>query len=369
MNKQTLDNFDSSFKLIVFHYRKLLIWGVVLGLLVWLCLAVQEIAFLFVASYGISLLLDPLVTRLETKGIARSVSILALMFLLIFILVLVVILAIPVVIEEYQNLVNIITNDFANISYKIEQTLLNLFGIELELNLLAIFENFKERALNSSAEQRQELASIVKNTLFKGYSATLTILNLIMTPFFVFYMTRDLDKIHIVVGNFLPENIRHKVAITAQEVLNYVYAFFKGQLTVGIIMAFLYSITLWIAGVHFAFLIGFIAGILGIVPYLGVILGLLIAFLVTTIYNPSWSQYFYVVLAFIIPNLLESFVLQPKIVGKSVGFNPFTVIIILLIGGQLFGLLGLLLAIPVAAAIMVILRNIFKEVGIQTDHK
>ena len=365
MNKETLKQFDNSLKLIVFHYRKLIVWGITLALLAWLFIAVQGIVVLLLVSYGVALLIDPLVTRLEKKRIPRGVSVSVLMCLLLLAVVLIVIVAIPVISGEYSTFVNSLSEDLSIFNHKIEQTLHNWFNIDIQIDLAAKFENLKGRLISVYSEDKGRLFDIVRTTLFKGYSVTLTLVNLVMLPFFIFYMTRDLEKIHLVLGSFLPANISKEVAAVGSEVVSYTRAFFRGQLTIAFIMVFLYSIALWMVGAPFAFFIGFIAGLIGIIPYVGFAIGLFLGMLVTTVYNPSLSQYIYVLLAFVIPSTIESFVLQPKILGKSVGFNPLTVIIILLIGGQLFGIIGLLLAVPVAAATLVIMRNIFENVGIK----
>ncbi len=361
MDKNTLNNFDNNIKLVIDHYRRPFIWAVIIALFAWLCISVQEIVFLFLFSYAISILIDPVVTRLEKKGVSRSCSIFGFLSTIIIILIMIIVLAVPKLISEYQGFVSNFDENVKAIIDSANKLLGTLFGITIDTDLGHIATQVRERAINATSEERHRVAELVWNTLFKGYSVTLTLVNLCMAPFFIFYMSRDLDKIHGMLGHLLPDNLRERVSTIGSEVVKYIHMFFKGQITVALIMACLYSFSLFIVGVKYSLLVGVIAGLVGVVPYLGVILGLILALLITFLTDGTLSQYIYATLAIFIPNLFEAFVLQPKIVGKSVGFNPFAVIVILLIGGQLFGIIGMIIAIPLAAIFMVVAKNLLNK--------
>jgi len=300
MDRETLKQFDNNLKLIVFHYRKLIVWGITIALLVWLCMAVQEIVLLLLISYGVALLIDPLVTEFENKKVPRAVSVSVLMCMLLLAVVLIVIVAVPVIVSEYSAFASNLPEDLSIFNRKIEQTIYNWFNIDIQFDLVARFEYLKDKFVATYSEDKGRLLDIARTTLFKGYSATLAVINLVMLPFFIFYITRDLEKIHFVFGSFLSKNISREVSAIGGEVVSHTRAFFKGQLTIALIMIILYSVALWMAGLPFAFFIGFIAGLIGVIPYVGFTIGVLLGMVITTVYNPSVSQYIYVLLAFIV---------------------------------------------------------------------
>jgi predicted PurR-regulated permease PerM len=139
--------------------------------------------------------------------------------------------------------------------------------------------------------------------------------------------------------------------------MNHVYAFFRGQMTVACVMAVLYWLGLWMVGLPWAFVVGMVSGLLNVVPYLGIAIGAVLATIITLVTEPTLTQLILVWAVFASVQLLEGFVLTPKIVGEQVGIHSLTVIIALIIGGQLFGFAGLILAIPGAAALKVLVNQ------------
>jgi predicted PurR-regulated permease PerM len=154
---------------------------------------------------------------------------------------------------------------------------------------------------------------------------------------------------------------RHKAAQTisiineCDEVLS---AFFRGQLIVMLALGCIYAIGLKIVGIQVSLLIGLIAGLLSIVPYLGFSIGLILGLLAAAVQFHDGMHLIYVLIVFIIGNMLEGMVLTPWLVGDKIGLHPVAVIFAVLAGGQLFGFIGILLALPVAAVLMVLLRHL-----------
>ena len=135
--------------------------------------------------------------------------------------------------------------------------------------------------------------------------------------------------------------------------------FIKGQLLVALILSVIYSIGLLIAGCPAALLIGLIAGFANLIPYLGIAVGFVPAVLLTYLSgNPLW-QIIFAAVTFVIGQMLEGMVITPKVVGESIGLHPVVVLVGLMIGGTYFGFIGMILALPVTAIVMVLLRRAY----------
>jgi predicted PurR-regulated permease PerM len=181
--------------------------------------------------------------------------------------------------------------------------------------------------------------------------------NILLLPVVLFYLLRDWDTFVTSIGDLIPREWHDKAVSIAQEIDQVLAEFLRGQLSVMLAMSIFYAAGLWLAGLDMALPIGLIAGLLGFVPYLGIALGLSLALLVAALQFTSFGQVIPVLLVFGLGQLVESMWLTPKLVGNRIGLHPVIVIFALLAGGQLFGFAGVLLALPVSAAIAVGLRH------------
>ena len=183
------------------------------------------------------------------------------------------------------------------------------------------------------------------------------IANILLLPVVLFYLLRDWDELVAGIGNLIPRDIFDKTLVIAKEIDQMLAEFFRGQFTVMITMSVFYATGLWLAGLDMALPIGLIAGLLNFVPYLGPAIGMGLALLAAALQFTSFGQLIPVLLVFGIGQLIESNFITPKLVGDRIGLHPVVVIFALLAGGQLFGFAGVLLALPVSAAIAVGLRH------------
>jgi predicted PurR-regulated permease PerM len=191
-----------------------------------------------------------------------------------------------------------------------------------------------------------------------GLLAVAWIGNLVLIPVVTFYLLRDWDVLVAKIRDLFPRSVEPTVSELARESDAVLAEFFRGQLLVMVGLAFVYTIGLWLAGLKLAILIGLLAGVVSFVPYLGVVLGLAAATVAALIQFDSMLPLVYVALVFGVGQVLEGFVLTPLLVGDKIGLHPVAVIFSVLAGGQLFGFFGVLLALPVAAVIVVILRHL-----------
>jgi len=173
-----------------------------------------------------------------------------------------------------------------------------------------------------------------------------------------FYLLRDWDYIIAKTHALLPRKKEKNIVIIVKESDEVIGAFFRGQMLVMIALSVIYTVGLKIVGLETALLIGVLSGMVSFVPYLGFFVGILIASFVALMQYQEFLPLLYVVIVFMVGQMLEGMVLTPWLVGDKIGLHPVAVIFSVLAGGQLFGFVGILLALPVAAVIAVVLRHI-----------
>jgi len=181
--------------------------------------------------------------------------------------------------------------------------------------------------------------------------------NLVLIPVVTFYLLRDWDLMISKIHDAIPRRVEQKTSQIAQEVNVVLGAFFKGQILVMLCLAVLYFIGLSLVGLEFALLIAIIAGLVSFVPYLGLIIGLVLACSASLLQLHDASGIMLVLLVFTSVQVLESVVLTPILVGDKIGLHPVAVIFAVMAGGQLFGFTGILLALPIAAVLLVLLNH------------
>jgi predicted PurR-regulated permease PerM len=337
--------------------RKAIFWTCLAALLLWVMHQAKEVTSLLILSYVFSLLIDPIVSRMERYRISRGASIVLLYLFVFLALFAMIAIAVPAIISEYDTLVVSFPNYVRAAIEKLDLLLQRWPSLRVSLNAEAIWADVKQYSSLIGPEHVKNLAVTLGNTLLSGYSITLTILNLTLLPFFVYYITSDLRKIHAFFGSFLAVPVRKQVAEVGNEILSHIYVFFKGQFTVAFILVLLYVAALLLIGLPSAILVGILSGMLCIIPYLGVAIGILVSVTITLFSNPGWWPVAKVLIVYTaIPSIEGSFI-TPKIIGESLGIHPLGVMLALLIGGQLLGLLGLIIAIPCAAAFRVLMRH------------
>ena len=355
---------SNTFQHKLYIHRKAIVWTVISLLFVALIYKVSQLFILLLFGYGISLLLDPIVSKLEKRSIPRSLSVITVVLLFVIVVILIIAYAIPAITREYTTLVYSLPTYVASSYEAVDSFLKNWLGHGLPRKLDDLINRLRDYLSALGMEQLKAIGKAVGQTILGSYSVTASLINLLMLPFFVFYLTRDMRSVHKFLGGFLSAPVRAEVTEVGTEILDYTYLFFKGQLFVAVTLAILYMIGLSIVGLPLAIVVGLITGLLGIVPYLGFTVGLILATVITLVNDPTWFNFLLVWLVFFINNLIEVCLLTPRLVGEKLGIHPLGVLLALIIGGQLFGIIGLILAIPTAAAIRVMFRHLMEELNI-----
>jgi predicted PurR-regulated permease PerM len=213
-----------------------------------------------------------------------------------------------------------------------------------------------------SGETVKRIWSAVLSTLLAGYSQILTLINVALLPFIVYYLAVDMPGIHRRLLAMVPFQSRSRVELIFREIDGYVSSFVRGQFLVCTVLFALYALGLWIVGVDLWLLLAVITGFGNLVPYVGFLSGIVISSLMALVTFGDMLHVVYVWLVFAIVQALEGTIVTPRILGGSVGLSPLVIILALFAGGQLAGLLGIFLAVPAAAAFRVLVRHGYQSV-------
>jgi predicted PurR-regulated permease PerM len=237
----------------------------------------------------------------------------------------------------------------------------DLFGSAVDsewAHFLGIDPESIRASITSFMSRGVDLVTALLGSVWTGGRALVDLFSLVLvTPFVAFYLLRDWDRIVARVDGLLPRDHADEIRRLAREIDHKVAAFVRGQLLVGFLLGVFYAIGLVLIDLNYGLLIGLASGILSFIPYLGFTVGFVTSITIAIVqFWPNWPWIAAVVLVFLIGQLLEGYVLQPRMIGRNVGLHPVWLIFALFAFGLLFGFVGLLLAIPAAAAVGVLLR-------------
>ena len=297
---------------------------------------------------------DPVVDVLERRGCNRTLGVSLVFLAYTAVVVLAMIFAVPLLAQQLDELAGKIPDIYR---------WLTQVGVPWLRDLLGISGGDLPRVDWSGqlADNWQSLGRLTAQTVKKitgsGAGLLLWFANLALVPVVAFYLMRDWDILMDKALNMFPVAWQARVAYMVGEANEVVGAFLRGQFLVMCALGLIYGIGLWLVGVELALLLGVIAGLASLVPYLGFLVGIVASCIAAYAQFQEWTILLWVGLVFGVGQALESMVLTPVLVGDRIGLHPVAVIFALMAGGQVAGFLGVVLALPVAAVIMVFLRH------------
>lgn len=335
------------------------------GLALWgLRGVLTPIFFAFLIAY----FLDPLVDRFEERGLPRAVGIVMLLFLTLGAMSAFALLLLPSIIEEITTFVDSVPEKVEALRAEWEPWLIER-GVPVPHNFDEVWElvghltegeGGEEEAASAASEAgaiAERAAPIVQTVGVWIWGRTTSVLGLItsalIVPVFAFYLLHDFDHMIAGIRDLIPFRYRPFVVDVASEVDDVLGQFVRGQVTVMFILAVLYSVAYTIADVPLAIPIGIIAGLLSFIPYVGGASALILALVMCLLDPGGWFQLIGVFVGYGVIQGLEGFVITPRIVGDKVGLGAIWVLLALMVGGELFGFLGVLLAVPAAAVVKI----------------
>jgi predicted PurR-regulated permease PerM len=307
------------------------------------------------AALVIAYLFDPLIDRFEARGLSRSAAILLLLLAFGAALFAVAFLLIPAmqrdIVALSQRLPSYLATSLETLGPRLERD----FGITLPRSVHDAIASVRSGEIQVPLEAARGLLERV----LRGVTGTVgALLSLVIIPVLTYYLLVEFDRIRLGVLALVPRTYQDKVAAEAARVDTLIASFIRGQLTVCLALGTLYSLGFAAIGIDLAIVIGVTGGLLAIIPYVGGAVAIISATAMALLQFGIGVQLALVVGWYLVVQGLESFVLTPRIVGKSLGMHPVTVIVALMIGGDLLGFLGLLVAVPVAAVVQVFAQEL-----------
>lgn len=333
-----------------------------------LFLRLSSVLSALMISLILAYLCDPLADFFERLRLSRTLSVAVVAFLVLGLLAILILLVIPLFAKELAELSSGFPAALERLQVKLipkVQTILAKVGIPVPSTLEESIGYLKSHlpALQSISLRIFEPVYQAIRTTFSGLAGTIVgLLNLIIIPVAWFYLLRDFDKIKAHLADLIPQHRRALVTGYARRIDEVIGNFLQGQIIVAILLGLLYGLGLqFVAKVPLGFMLGFMAGLLSIIPYMGLLIGIVPAMVLALLAHGDWQHPMLVVAVFAVAQLLEGNLITPKIVGDKVGLNPVTIIFSLLIFGELLGLLGLLIAVPLTAVLMVFFQDGLKR--------
>jgi len=327
----------------------------VIAYLIWL---LAPVLMPFAVAAMLAYLGDPLANWLERFGMSRAWAATVVFLVLILALGGMLLLLIPLISRQIENLIE----NLPRYAQWAQHTAWPWLQVRLHLDP-RMFDS--DQLLATIKEHVGPIGGIATALLGKvsrsGLGIVLWLTNLVLIPVVAFYLLRDWDRLVGTIDRMLPRSIEPTIAHLAHESDKVLGAFVRGQLLVMLGLGIYYGAALSLVGLSVGLLIGLVAGLLSFVPYLGFIVGFGGAIIAVLVQYGDWTHLLIVCGVFVIGQLLEGYVLVPRLVGGKIGLHPVAVIFAVLAGGYLCGFLGVLLALPAASVIMVLLRYLLER--------
>ena len=328
----------------------MLLVAVLLGL-VWL---LQPILMPFLAGIAMAYLGDPLVDQLEARGVGRTLGVLVVFVVFGAVVAAALLVLVPMLLREVVSLVNNIPAFVEWLQKTTSPLLIKYFNVD---PFAISVEDLRHRLAANWREAGGIASYVVLHMTASGFALVSWIVNAALIPVVAFYLMRDWDRMVAAIRGLIPREFEGSVVTVVKDCDEVLSAFIRGQLLIMLLLGCIYAVGLTIVGIDLAILIGMLAGLASIVPYLGFLIGIVAATVTALFQFHDLSHVVYVAIVFGVGQALEATVLTPLLVGDRIGLHPVAVIFAILAGGQLFGFTGVLLALPAAAVIMVFVRH------------
>lgn len=333
------------------RFLRFLIAIIVLVVIGWLIYSLSTIITILLLSALIAYILDPVASYLEAKGMSRVYATI-IIFLLFFITIGITSWTLlPGLLGELNTLQQGLSlEDTSSLSKKVETFIgTNLGFINVE-NL-----EIEEKIRNALSLLTDELLTILANLLS-------IISFVVIIPFVVFFLLKDGRKMKKAFVRFVPNRYFEMTLNVLHKIDQQLGWYLRGQFTEAFVVGLLSVIALWLLDVQYFIIIGIFAGLANLIPYVGPVAGAIPAIVVTLVNGSEPVKVLYIVVAFALVQLIDNVVLQPMVLSKSVNLHPLIIVFAVLIGGQFFGLLGMLLAVPAAGIIKVTSSELYQGI-------
>ena len=323
-------------------------WGIAAAVFVLGLWYLGNVMLPFVLGAAVAYLLDPVADRLERLGASRAVAVTLITLAALMIFVIMALLIVPALVDQAIKLFNIAPQLFSDLQNALTERFPQLVNEDstLRQTLVSLGETIRSRGVE-----------VVQNLLTSAASILNVVLLLVISPVVAFYLLYDWDHMVARIDELLPRDHAPVIRILAREIDAVLAGFVRGMGTVCVILGSYYALALMATGLQFGLVVGAFAGLITFIPYVGSVVGGVLA--VGLALFQFWGDWMIIALVagiFVSGQVIEGNFLTPKLVGSSVGLHPVWLIFALSVFGALFGFVGMLVAVPLAAALGVLTR-------------
>ncbi|MCA0905330.1 AI-2E family transporter [Ruegeria marisrubri] len=323
-------------------------WGVAAAVFVLILWALGDVLLPFVIGGAIAYFLDPVADRLERLGLSRIAATAIITVVGVLGFVLAILMVVPALITQLLDLIDVLPDLFKQLRGFIEKQFPSLLDRE---------SNTHQMLLSFGETLKSKTGDVLETVLASLGSAINIVVLLVIVPVVAVYLLLDWDRMVARIGELLPRDHAPTIRRLAGEIDAVLASFVRGMGTVCLILGTYYAVALMLAGLQFGLIVGFIAGLVTFIPYLGALIGGSLAIgLALFQFWGDWAHVGLIAGIFAIGQVTEGNFLTPKLVGSSVGLHPVWLLLALSVFGALFGFVGMLIAVPVAAALGVLAR-------------
>jgi predicted PurR-regulated permease PerM len=338
--------------------RSSVIWIATLAAVVAMVVLLHQILLPFVAGFALAYLLEPVVNRLERIGVNRSVAAFGIIVLFYLVVAGALAVAIPVLGVQVAGLID-----------KLPEYIGQLQALAADPNrpwLRKIIGEGLLEAEQSVGKLATMAADWIPSVLRSAWSESQALLSifslLVVTPIITFYLVKGWKHLIAAIDHSIPAAQREPIRMLAGALDDTIAGYLRGQGTICLILAFYYALALWLTGLNHGILIGLVAGLVSFIPYLGMLTGLVVSLFVAVLqFWPSWTLIPVVLAIFVVGQGIADYVLAPFLIAERIHLSPVEVMFAIAAFGYLFGFVGLLIAVPLAAAIGVVVRFATKQ--------
>jgi predicted PurR-regulated permease PerM len=328
-------------------------WLIALLAFVGLLWLLQDILLPFIAGFVLAYFLDPVADRLERLGLPRIVATLVILSVAVAVVVVAVLIVVPVLADQALKL----AQDLPDLAKALIARFEELTPQSVK-DLLSQAGGSTSGSLGDMVGKATGWVATFLQSVWSGGMALVNVVSLlIVTPIVAFYLLADWDHLVAKVDSWVPRDHVEEVRAIARDINTTMAGFIRGQGTVCLLLGLFYAVGLSLAGLKFGLAIGMGAGLLSFIPYVGAIVGGVLAIGVGLVqFWPDYPSVLIIIGIFVAGQFLEGNFLSPKLVGGSIGLHPVWLMFALFAFSYLFGFVGLLLAVPLAAAMGVLVR-------------
>jgi predicted PurR-regulated permease PerM len=333
--------------------RQLAFWLVGLLFLVIFLMVFSSILLPFVAGMALAYFLDPVADWFERRGLSRLMATVVILVLFVVVFALALVIVVPLLASQFNQFLKDLPGYITSLQQLVTKASPDMLPAWARDQIGAIKENFSAIL----GEGTKFLATLMEQIWNSGKAIVDVVSLLVVTPVVAFYLLLDWDRMVAWIDNLVPRDHVHTVRTLSSEIDTTIAGFVRGQGTLCIVLGVYYGTALALTGLNFGLLIGLFAGAISFIPYIGSTVGLVLAVGLAIV--QFWPDYLWigvVAMVFLSGQFLEGNILQPRLVGHRVGLHPVWLMFALFAFGLLFGFVGLLVAVPVSAAIGVLVR-------------